>query len=76
MIEEISPILLGGMGLRPSEIGELTLSEVNELLRAYEWRVDKEMRVKAWELAHILNCWTKKGKKIRPKDIYKGKKEE
>lgn len=67
----MQPLAFGALGLSHEAFYSITPSEYNELVEGYERRRDQELGDKAWMLAHVLNCFAKKGHRVRPEQLYK-----
>lgn len=53
----------------------MTLEEFRIAVDAFGYRNEMQHHMLAWHAANIMNMWTKKGKRIRPRDLLKPKEE-
>ena len=70
----------GELALKPNEFWRLTMRELNELVEGFNSRAERELEIKAWEIASICNnIWSKRRVTInkllgrKPKQAESGK---
>ncbi len=54
----------------PSDISTgMNLAEYDYMLQGFQRRTEMQNQLFAWHAAHIMNCWTGKGKSITADDL-------
>lgn len=52
-----------------------TLAEYDLALQGFQKRSESQYQLLAWHACHIMNCWTGKGKTLKPEELLGKKKE-